>query len=393
MKYDQKIIDSEIIKFLAEKAIGVYHFNSEELKKDTYWGGKGVAVWNHRRAEISEDGFYYDHSNYSIETFKSIFAKKFEKAAYKKKIVSLDSSATLEAQIEHWGKGHSDDYGGVDWDGYRPKVKAWAAFYDTKPQVFLAACTDDDLYWLIDQPIWRDYEKWNILTEFTKRRLKDKKVLENADINMLMPVLGLHVTKKQYIEEEVFPFTGESLRLLHQQYDIIIQVKHTCAISSKIKTAKRNSICGINLKEEGGQKYSVSTKNWITVPLKGIKRAYEKALSYQADNKRLEYAFDEKNKGAWTLAYYMFLSKEDVIPKEGNLYEWMVVLNTAFGEREWDKNVQDNSYKTHSYGWVPSFSGGETFDDCGITVKGYSSEGNPSVLTKYGTVRFTRKMK
>lgn len=60
----------------------------------------------------------------------------------------------------------------------------------------------------------------------------------------------------------------------------------------------------------------------------------------------------------------------------GSLSFWKPILDAHFGTRDWAEGIHNNSYNTHSSGWISSFSGEKLHEDIGIVVFGTSSYGD-----------------
>ena len=88
---------------------------------------------------------------------------------------------------------------------------------------------------------------------------------------------------------------------------------------------------------------------------------------------------------AWCLAYYHVVQGGDItIPDGTPLHEsTIILLNAMYGQRDWAGGIKNNTYTTHRYGEVPSYSGNTKYV-CGVTIKGESSSGSPAILHKEG---------
>jgi hypothetical protein len=62
--------------------------------------------------------------------------------------------------------------------------------------------------------------------------------------------------------------------------------------------------------------------------------------------------------------------------KSYTLRFWQRILSAIYGDRNWTRSISDNSYNTTANGWYASYSGEETFADCGIRVWGKSAGGD-----------------
>ncbi len=73
-------------------------------------------------------------------------------------------------------------------------------------------------------------------------------------------------------------------------------------------------------------------------------------------------------------------------PRDYTLTYWRQILSKVFGERDWSRNIRDQSYNTVN-GGIASFSGEEYFEDCKVFVFGTESSGDAWSATD-GKIKF-----
>jgi hypothetical protein len=236
------------------------------------------------------------------------------------------------------------------------------------------------LLWMIKtkefpQNEWSNYSKVAILDHIVERHFKEVSKMENMDIYELCPIytddyflnhpdelLSLKsdycaiVTFDKYNKKEI-AFFKDAIK--HYQNDELIAPIYGCKESA----------------EKGIRVHLADPSMWIKL------QHPEECCSLNIENTE----FNQRK-----IAYAIFNGRGNSFALKGNnsIFRYYYILNVLFGFHDWSRGINDNTYKTHSYGYVSSYSGSEFFPDCGVTVWGESSSGDAWSLDKQGGIYF-----
>lgn len=248
----------------------------------------------------------------------------------------------------------------------------------TDLNINLELCSIDEMFWMLDQNIfWRNHEKWEILSTINciiKQTLHCHN--EGCSSYEILPyaVKCKAISPHTVYEEEgdlAFPFTSSILKELYEKYDYLIP-------SGGYNFGYHNGIRGYKLNTPVSIFYN-NPRYWVKC---------ENIMSV-----------DESSDTQKAYAIYCAAIPPNVFEK-GKLYPLSKYKKQLYAQFEFSSDleagIKDESYMTHRYGGVMSYSGQTTVSAKdrfsgelrNLSVMGMSSQGSPHHLSKEGTICF-----